>query len=180
MRATSWDVSLFHTRSPSEGANKSAHLAVSLEPYPPVNMALCTSNCFRSELPSSQLRCEYERFRHTGWSTKESWDVSGVYLFVYLSTVKPAVAVTCIKCDPPLSGHFRVPPNDFECKCTSIKRVPVQRGQRSAKFAPKRWNCIRNGHFPWFSVTVWLNFIDKLFCTGQMLGAIKLPSSGVS
>ena len=53
-------------------------------------------------------------------------------------TVKPAVAVTCIKRDPPLSGHFRVPPNDFECKCTSIKRAPVQRGQRSAKFAPKR------------------------------------------
>ena len=53
-------------------------------------------------------------------------------------TVKPAVAVTSIKRDPPLSGHFRVPPNDFECKCTSIKRAPVQRGQRSAKFAPKR------------------------------------------
>ena len=30
------------------------------------------------------LGCEYERFRHTGWSTKESWDVSGVYLFIYL------------------------------------------------------------------------------------------------
>ena len=53
-------------------------------------------------------------------------------------TVKPAVAVTSIKRDPPLSGHFRVPPNDFECKCTSFKRAPVQRGQRSAKFAPKR------------------------------------------
>ena len=53
-------------------------------------------------------------------------------------TVKPAVAVTSIKRDPPLSGHFRVPPNDFECKCTYIKRVPVQRGQRSAKFAQKR------------------------------------------
>ena len=26
----------------------------------------------------------YERFRHTGWSIKESWDVSGVYLFIYL------------------------------------------------------------------------------------------------
>ena len=51
---------------------------------------------------------------------------------------QPAVAVTCIKRDPPLSGHFRVPPNDFKCKCTSIKRAPVQRGQRSAKFAPKR------------------------------------------
>ena len=97
-----------------------------------------------------------------------------------VSTIKPAVAVTCIKHDPPLSGHFRVPPNDFECKCTSIKRAPVQRSQRSAKFAPKRWNCIHNGHFPWFAATVWLNFIDKLFCTGQMLGAIKLPSSGVS
>ena len=53
-------------------------------------------------------------------------------------TVKPAVAVTSIKRDPPLNGHFRVPPNDFECKCTSIQRAPVQRGQRSAKFAPKR------------------------------------------
>ena len=30
-----------------------------------------------------RLGCEYERFRHTGWSTKESWDVSGVYLFIY-------------------------------------------------------------------------------------------------
>ena len=28
---------------------------------------------------------------------------------VSISTVKPAVAVTCIKRDPPLSGHFRVP-----------------------------------------------------------------------
>ena len=26
----------------------------------------------------------YERFRHTGWSIKENWDVSGVYLFIYL------------------------------------------------------------------------------------------------
>ena len=31
--------------------------------------------------PSSRLECEYERFRHTGWSTKESWHVSGVYFF---------------------------------------------------------------------------------------------------
>ena len=54
-----------------------------------------------------------------------------------VDTVKPAVAVTSIKRDPPLSGHFRVPPNDFECKYTSIKHAPVQRGQRSAKFAPK-------------------------------------------
>ena len=32
-----------------------------------------------------RLGCEYERFRHTGWSTKESWDVlaSGVHLFIY-------------------------------------------------------------------------------------------------
>ena len=30
-----------------------------------------------------RLGCEYERFRHTGWSTKESWDASGVYLFIY-------------------------------------------------------------------------------------------------
>ena len=41
-------------------------------------MALCTGNCFRSELPS-----KYGRFRHTGWSIKENWDVSGVYLFIY-------------------------------------------------------------------------------------------------
>ena len=33
-RATLWDFSLFHTRSLSEGSNKSAHLAVSLEPLP--------------------------------------------------------------------------------------------------------------------------------------------------
>ena len=57
--------------------------------------------------------------------------------YILHNAVKPAVAVTCIKRDPPLSGHFRVPPNDFECKCTSIKCAPVQRGQRSAKFAPK-------------------------------------------
>ena len=34
MRATSCDFSLFHARSLSEGSNKSAHLAVSLEPLP--------------------------------------------------------------------------------------------------------------------------------------------------
>ena len=34
-----------------------------------INAALCTGNCFRSELPS------------LGWSAKESWDVSGVYIF---------------------------------------------------------------------------------------------------
>ena len=51
---------------------------------PPVNVGLCAGNCFRSELPSTRLGCEYERFRHTGWSTKESWDVSGDYLFIYL------------------------------------------------------------------------------------------------
>ena len=53
-------------------------------------------------------------------------------------TVKPAVAATSIKRDPPISGHFRAPPKDFECKCTFSKRAPVQRGQRSTKFAPKR------------------------------------------
>ena len=44
---------------------------------PIVNVALCTGNCFRSELPS-----KYERFRHTGWSIKENWDVPA---FIYLS-----------------------------------------------------------------------------------------------
>ena len=34
MRASSRDFSLFHARSLSEGSNKSAHLAVSLEPLP--------------------------------------------------------------------------------------------------------------------------------------------------
>ena len=34
MRATSLDFSLFHARSLSEGSNKFAHLAVSLEPLP--------------------------------------------------------------------------------------------------------------------------------------------------
>ena len=47
-------------------------------------MALYTGNCVCSGLPSTRLGCEYERFRHTGWSTKESWDVSGVYLFIHL------------------------------------------------------------------------------------------------
>ena len=54
------------------------------------------------------------------------------------STVKPAVAATSIKRDPPISGHFRAPPNDFECKCTFIKRAPIQRDQLSTKFVPKR------------------------------------------
>ena len=33
-----------------------------------------------------RLGCEYERFRHTDWSTKESWDVhaSSIHLFIYL------------------------------------------------------------------------------------------------
>ena len=35
-------------------------------------------------MPSTRLGCEYERFRHTGWPTKESWDVSGVYLSIYV------------------------------------------------------------------------------------------------
>ena len=34
IRATSGDLSLFHARSLTEGSNKSAHLAVSLEPLP--------------------------------------------------------------------------------------------------------------------------------------------------
>ena len=57
-----------------------------------------------------------------------------------VNTVKPAVAVTSIKRDPPLSDHFRAPPpppNDFECKCTFIRRAHVQRCQRSTKLAPK-------------------------------------------
>ena len=53
------------------------------------------------------------------------------------NTVKPAVAFTSIKRDPLISGHFRAHPNDVQCKCTFIKRAPVQRGQRSTKFAPK-------------------------------------------
>ena len=30
---------------------------------------------------------KYERFKHTGWSIKESWDVSGVNLFIYFFIV---------------------------------------------------------------------------------------------
>ena len=66
-----------------------------------------------------------------------------------MNTVKPAVAATSIKRDPPLSGHFRAPPNDFECKCTFIKLAPVQRGQRSLirtktlKVCPKTANSMR-------------------------------------
>ena len=41
IRATSWDFILFHARSLSEGSNKSAHLAVSLEPLPTGQMRLC-------------------------------------------------------------------------------------------------------------------------------------------
>ena len=55
---------------------------------------------------------------------------------VYDGTVKPAVAATSIKRDPPLSGHFRAPSYDFEYKCTFIKRAAVQHGQWSAKFPP--------------------------------------------
>ena len=77
MKATSWDFSLIHPRSLSKDSNKSAHLAVSLEPLP--NRKCGFVYCFRSEFPS-----KYERFRHTGWKIKESWDVSGVYLFIYL------------------------------------------------------------------------------------------------
>ena len=77
------------------------------------------------------------------------------------STVKPAVAATSIKRDPPLSGHLRAPPNDFECKCTFIKYAPVQRGQRSAKFAPKRWKSVlkRSISMCWCG-QFRLNFID--------------------
>ena len=60
-----------------------------------------------------------------------AWD------FQQCGTVKPAVAATSIKHDPPISGQFRAPPIDFECNSTFIKRAPVQRGQRSTKFAPK-------------------------------------------
>ena len=35
------------------------------------------------------------------------------------TTVRPAVAATSIKRDPSFCGNFRVPPNNFECKCTS-------------------------------------------------------------
>ena len=79
MRTTPWNFSLFHARSLSKDSNKSAHLTVSLEPLSIVNANLCTGNCFPSEFPS-----KYEMFRHTGWSIKESWDVSGVYLLISL------------------------------------------------------------------------------------------------
>ena len=55
------------------------HLAVSLEPLPNRKCEFVYRNCFRLELPT-----KYIGFRHTGWSIKESWDVSGVYLFIYL------------------------------------------------------------------------------------------------
>ena len=48
-----------------------------------MNAALSMCNCFRSELLSTRLGCEYERFRNTSLSTKESWDVSGVY-FIFI------------------------------------------------------------------------------------------------
>ena len=41
-----------------------------------INMKIIT---LRSELLS-----KHERFRHTGWSIKESLNISGVYLFIYL------------------------------------------------------------------------------------------------
>ena len=42
--------------------------------------------CQRVTVFVQRLGCEYERFRHTGWSTKESLDVhaSGVHLFIHL------------------------------------------------------------------------------------------------
>ena len=76
------EILVYFTHGHSAKAQTS--LRISLEPLPTGKCGLCTGNCFRSELPSTRLGCEYERFRHTGWSTKESWDVSGVYLFIYL------------------------------------------------------------------------------------------------
>ena len=67
---------------------------------PIVNAALCTGtcNCFRSELPSMRLGCKYERLRHTGWSTKESWDVSSVYSFIYLFFLFYSIFIFLLRC----------------------------------------------------------------------------------
>ena len=47
-------------------------------------------------MPSTRLACEYERFRHTGWSTKESWDVSGVNLFTFILFYFYFVLIECL------------------------------------------------------------------------------------
>ena len=44
---------------------------------------MCTGNCFRSELPSTRLGCEYERFRHTGRLRKAGMYPAFIYLSIY-------------------------------------------------------------------------------------------------
>ena len=80
MRATSWDFSLFHAWSLIEDSNKSAHLAVSLEPLPSRKCEFV----YRKVLLSFRIAVQIRRFGHTGWSNKESLDVSCIYLFIYL------------------------------------------------------------------------------------------------
>ena len=60
----------------------------------------------------------------------------GNFACIYIA-VKPAVAATSIKRDPPLSGHFRAPRTILNANAPLLSVHLSQRGQGSAKSAPK-------------------------------------------
>ena len=69
-------------------------------------------------------------------------------------TVKPAVAVTSIKRDPPLSGHFRVPRTILNANAPLLS-VHLSNAASGRRNLPQNAEIESvNGHFPWFDAAV--------------------------
>ena len=70
------------------------------------------------------------------------------------STVKPAVAVTSIKCDPPLSGRFRVPRKILNANAPLLS-VHLSNPASGRRNLPQNAEIVSiNGHFSWFDAAV--------------------------
>ena len=69
-------------------------------------------------------------------------------------TVKPAVAVTSIKRDPPLSGHFRVPRTILNANAPLLS-VHLSNAASGRRNLPQNAEIVSvSGHFPWFDAAV--------------------------
>ena len=77
----------------------------------------------------------------------DDWKVDGY-------TVKPAVAVTSIKRDPPLSGHFWVPRTILNANAPLLS-VHLSNAASGRRNLPQNAEIVSiNGHFPWFDAAV--------------------------
>ena len=103
------------------------------------------------------------------------------YCGYWHNTVKPAVAATSIKRDPPVSSHFRAPRTILNANVPllSVHLSKAANGRRNSPQNTEIFLQTANFYALMRPVSIKIASVN-FFCTGHTLGAIKLPSSGVS